>query len=98
MKLWQKIAASAVSLAALGLWPGVALAQDDHGDLIAPFAADVIMEMAGKLDNILSLWVANGNLTDPRGEGVVSWMVERITFLADYFAIVFEQLSSFVPM
>ena len=85
----------------LGMWLsacGTASAQNDHGDLIAPFAADVIMEMAGKLDVILSLWVANGNLTDPRGEGVVSWMVERITFLADYFAIVFEQLSSFVPM
>ena len=98
MKFWQKIAVVVMPLGALVFGSGTALAQNDHGDLIAPFAADVIMEMAGKLDEILSLWVANGNLTDPRGEGVVSWMVERILFLADYFAIVFEQLSSFVPM
>jgi hypothetical protein len=98
LKRWQKISAVLLPLGALISGSGIALAQNDHGDLVAPFAADVIMEMAGKLDDILSLWVANGNLTDPRGEGVVSWMVERILFLADYFAVVFEQLNSFVPM
>jgi hypothetical protein len=93
---WHKAWLAALCLGGLLAAPSTALAQDGQGEKIAPWASDVLMWFAGMIDDILSLWVSNATLTDPRGEGVANWLVERILFLADYFALVFEQLNSFV--
>ena len=96
MRRWCRVSAAAIGLVGLLFSTGTALAQDGQGDKIAPWASDFLLWFAGMIDDILSLWVANGTLTDPRGEGVATWLAERFVFLADYFSIVFEQLNLFV--
>ena len=92
MRLRHTISAAVLSLA-VWLWAsGHALAQDDDG--LAPYVADLLLRMADTTHDILSLWVsANHTLTDPRGEGVVSWLVDRVLFFAAYFAECLDQLT-----
>jgi hypothetical protein len=92
----HSILAAAIGLGIFLSASGSALAQDGQGDRIAPWASDFLLWFADMINDILSLWVSNGTLTDPRGVGVATWLAERFVFLADYFGVVFEQLNMFV--
>ena len=78
--------ASLVGLASLILLavPAKALAQEAHG--IVPALRDVLLNVAGRVDNKLGTWVSGNTLTAPEGENFIADLAGLVGSVVAYVA------------
>ena len=85
MKCWQRGVAVVAGVLA-SLWSGpVALAQGPGpDDGIVPALRDVLLNVAGRVDDKLGTWVVGNELTDPQGETFVQDLASFIHQVVSY--------------
>jgi hypothetical protein len=84
MRLWQKL--SGVGLLSLLLLCSPARALAQGGDGIVPVLRDVLLNVAGRVDDKLGTWVSDDTLTDPEGVNFIAELADFIASVVSYIA------------
>ncbi|MFC1847820.1 hypothetical protein ACFLXV_00710 [Chloroflexota bacterium] len=90
MRFWHKISFAGLLLLILLSGTSTALAQEGNG--IVPALRDVLLNVAGRVDDKLGTWVSGNTLTDPEGTAFIADLAEFIRALVAYIAESLEDL------
>jgi hypothetical protein len=88
MRPWQRWLALGLGVGASLCATGSVLAQGAS----VPVVRDVLLDVAGRLDEKLGTWVQGGDLTDPEGHQFVTDLANFIGSLVSYIAEALDDL------